>query len=93
MAKQSSVVWQNRAGRLLDGREWNDKMDDDVAVRLLALLNSGGLRQLVELLEEVINDTGWGGVEIVMAERRLVRLKVVKSFARLDELDSVKNLV
>lgn len=38
------------------------------------------LELLANLLDSVIGDTHWGGVEIIIAEGRIIRLKAVKSY-------------
>ena len=47
---------------------------------LIDLLNSEQIQLLARLLTEVIADTGYGDVKIIIAEKRVVRLKAEKSY-------------
>jgi hypothetical protein len=47
---------------------------------LAQLLEPEQIKLLAELLIEIIDDTGWGDVKIVVAEKRVVRLKAEKSY-------------
>ena len=48
--------------------------------RLEQLLTQEQVLLLVRLLREVLDDTGYGDVKIVIAEKRVVRLKAEKSY-------------
>jgi hypothetical protein len=51
-----------------------------VCARLQEQLGIERLEQLANLIDDVIADTHWGGVEIIIAEGRIIRLKAVKSY-------------
>ena len=44
------------------------------------LLDQEQIQLLARLLLEVIDETGWGDVKIIIAEKRVVRLKAEKSY-------------
>jgi len=48
--------------------------------RLIALLGAEHAGLLAELLETIMQDTGYGGVEIVVADRRVQTMKLTKSY-------------
>ena len=52
----------------------------DLLSRLMKLLGSSQLLRLIELMEGVIEDTGYGDVKIVIAEGKVQLLKVEKSY-------------
>lgn len=54
--------------------------DLDAFRRLTLALGLANLILLADKVEEVINDTGWGDVKIIIAEKRVTRLKVEKSY-------------
>lgn len=47
---------------------------------LSALLGKEHMALLVELLETIIGDSGYGGVEIVVADGRVQSMKLTKSY-------------
>ena len=47
---------------------------------LLISLGGSRLLQLAELIETVQSETGYGDITIVIAERRVVRLKAERSY-------------
>ena len=48
--------------------------------RLPALLGLEHVALLLELLETIVEDSGYGGVEIVVAEGRVQSMKLTKSY-------------
>ena len=52
----------------------------DAASRLVKLLGTGKLIRLIELLEDVIQETGYGDVKIVVAEGKVQMLKAEHSY-------------
>jgi hypothetical protein len=52
----------------------------DMAARLTKLLGTVKLVRLVELLEDVIEETGYGDVKIVVAEGKVQMLKAEHSY-------------
>jgi hypothetical protein len=50
------------------------------ASRLLRLLGAERFVHLPDLIEEIQRETGFGDITIVVAERRVVRLKAEKSY-------------
>jgi hypothetical protein len=44
------------------------------------LLSQEQMALLAKLLREVLDDTGYGDVKIIVAEKRVVRLKAEKSY-------------
>jgi len=48
--------------------------------RLEQLLTQEQVLLLTRLLREVLDDTGYGDVKIIIAEKRVVRLKAEKSY-------------
>jgi hypothetical protein len=48
--------------------------------RLVALLGPEHAGLLAELLATILEDTGYGGVEIVVADRRVQTMKLTKSY-------------
>jgi hypothetical protein len=48
--------------------------------RLPALLGMEHVALLLELLETILGDTGYGGVEIVVADGRVQTMKLTKSY-------------
>jgi len=53
---------------------------DGLACRLIRLFMNGKLIRLVELLEGVIEETGYGNVTIVVAEGKVQNLKAERSY-------------
>jgi len=53
---------------------------EGLMLRLIKLLGNGKLLKLVELLEDVINETGYGDVKIVVAEGKVQMLKAERSY-------------
>lgn len=53
---------------------------DDAVKRLLLLLGDAHAELLAELLETILDDTGYGGVEIVVADGRIQTMKLTKSY-------------
>lgn len=51
-----------------------------LAARLSAAMGEERLVQLLDLILEIQNVTGWGNVTIVVADRRIVQLKNEKSY-------------
>ncbi len=59
--------------------------------RLPALLGAEHVSLLLELLETIIGDSGYGGVEIVVADGRVQSMKLTKSYrarGKTDDMDS-----
>jgi hypothetical protein len=50
------------------------------ALPITDLLNQEQIQLLARLLLEVLEDTGYGDVKIIVAEKRVVRLKAEKSY-------------
>jgi hypothetical protein len=53
---------------------------EGLACRLKRLLGNGKLIRLVELLEGVVEETGYGNVTIVVAEGKVQNLKAERSY-------------
>ena len=56
------------------------KGDDPSPPALEQLLSQEQIILLTKLLREVLDDTGYGDVKIIVAEKRVVRLKAEKSY-------------
>ena len=56
-------------------------------LRLLALLKMEHVALLLELLETILGDTGYGGVEIVVADGRVQSMKLTKSYRAREKAD------
>ena len=56
------------------------KGDDPSPPALDQLLSQEQIILLTKLLREVLDDTGYGDVKIIIAEKRVVRLKAEKSY-------------
>ena len=50
------------------------------SVDLIHLLTQEQVKLLKKLLMEVIDETGYGDVKIIIAEKRVVRMKAEKSY-------------
>lgn len=58
----------------------NSSIPEGLAFRLTRLLRGNKLIKLVELLEGVVNETGYGDVKIVIAQGKVQNLKAEKSY-------------
>lgn len=58
----------------------NEATRADVPARLVELLGIERAEQLVLLLQDVLDDTGFGDVKLVVAEGKVTLLKAEKSY-------------
>jgi hypothetical protein len=49
-------------------------------IGLLAILSSDQIQMLTKILVDLRDDSGYGAVKIVMVDKRIVNLKVEKSY-------------
>jgi hypothetical protein len=60
--------------------EYTVDMTEPTLARILQAVGLERLIRMAELIDEVIDDSGWGDIVIVIAERRVVGIKAGKSY-------------
>jgi hypothetical protein len=61
--------------------------DRDAIERLASLLRPGQASLIVNLLEDLIRETSYGNVQLVVSDGRVARVKIEKSYKVVNERD------